>query len=81
MSEPVNSIDPAEARKILKFAVIGAFVAFGIVMLVSDGMPTGQRVTNGLMCAGAGFVTGALLAANFGKEDEEELPGHDSANH
>jgi hypothetical protein len=63
-------------RKILKWAYGGAVVAFLIVMLVSSGESTPVRICFGLMCAGAGFVTGALLAANFSADEEpHEAPG------
>lgn len=62
-------------RKILKWAVIGAVVAFGIDWMVSGGWPIGHRLTLGLMCAGGGFVTAALLAANFAPDEETESHG------
>lgn len=65
----------ARVKKIVKWAVIGAVVAFVIDWLVSGGMPMGHRVVLGIMAAGAGFVTAALLAANFSPDDETKSHG------
>jgi hypothetical protein len=65
-----------ETKRIVKWAVIGAVVGFGIVMLVSGRMPTGIRVTCGLIAAGAGCVTAALCAANFSHDGETHGSAH-----
>ncbi len=69
----------AEVRRILKWGVVGALAALAIDLMVSGGLPPGHRVTLGLMAAGAGLVTGALLAANFAKH--EETDSHGSSSH
>jgi len=66
-------------KKVLRWGVIGSVVGFVTVWLVSGGMPLGHRVTCGLMAAGGGLVTFALLAANFAKDEESE--SHGSAPH
>lgn len=70
--------EPASVGKIIKWATLGALGAFGTVMLVSSGMVTGVRITCGVMAAGAGFVTAALLCANFGEEGEDAPSSADS---
>jgi hypothetical protein len=70
-----------ELRRILKWSVIGAIIAFGIDWLVTGGLPFGHRVTLGLMAAGAGFVTAALLAANFVADEEHGSKDPGGAEH
>lgn len=61
----------AELKKVLRWAVIGALVAFVIDFALTGGWPLSTRITLGIMCSTAGMVTGALLAANFSKEGGE----------
>jgi hypothetical protein len=65
----------ASVKKIVKWAVIGGLVAFVIDWIVSGSVPMGHRVVMGLMAAGAGFVTAALLAANFSADEETGTHG------
>jgi hypothetical protein len=65
----------AAVKSILKWGTFGALAAFLTVWWVSDGMPIAHRVTCGLMAAGGGLVTFALLAANFKADEETEEPG------
>ena len=66
----------AEGKKILHWSLGGGVVALLIDWMVSGTQPMATRVTVGIMCGLAGFVTGGLLAANFAKDhgDEPESP-------
>ncbi|MBM4013699.1 MAG: hypothetical protein FJ293_01885 [Planctomycetes bacterium] len=61
----------SEVKKVVRWSFIGGFVALAIDWAVSGSQPMGIRVAVGIMCFGAGFVTGGLLAANFGEEKGE----------
>jgi hypothetical protein len=61
----------SEVKKVLRWSIIGGFVALAIDLAVSGTQPMGIRVAVGIMCFGAGFVTGGLLAANFAKNEGE----------
>jgi len=68
----------AEGKKVLKWSLLGGLVALGIDWLVSGTQPTSTRITVGIMCFLAGFVTGGLLAANFQKDHgdaPDQTPG------
>src|SRR5205814_123701 len=75
---PMSNAEPNDAmRTVVKWSLLGAAVAFVTVMLISGGQRTALRVTCGLMAAGAGAVTFALLCANFAKDEEtNESHGH-----
>ena len=60
-----------EMKRILRWCFIGGGVALAIDWLVSGTQPLGTRVAVGIMCFGAGFVTGGMIAANFSKEEGE----------
>ena len=70
----------AEIKKLLLWAVVGAVVGFVTVWLVSSSMPTGHRVTCGLMAAGGGLVVFAMIAANFTPHDETHDTSHDTSH-
>ena len=57
-----------EGKKVLKWSLAGGVVALLIDWAVSGTQPMATRVTVGIMCFLAGFVTGGLLAANFQKD-------------
>lgn len=61
-----------EGKKVLRWSLIGGVVALVIDWAVSGTQPTSTRVTVGIMCFLAGFVTGGLLAANFQKDHGDE---------
>lgn len=73
----------AEGKKVLRWSILGGVVALVIDWLVSGTQPTSTRITVGIMCFLAGFVTGGLLAANFQKDHGDApdqttggTPGH-----
>ena len=66
----------AQMKKILRGALYGAVVAFVIDWFISSGEILSIRICFGLMVAGAGAVTGALLCANFTADEDEPLEGH-----
>lgn len=70
----------AAVAKVVRWSFIGGFIAFGIDWSVSGGQPLGTRIMVGIMCFGAGFVTGGMIAANFSK-DHEETPGAPGSGH
>jgi len=61
-----------EGKKVLRWSIIGGVVALAIDWAVSGTQPMSIRVTVGIMCFLAGFVTGGLLAANFQKDHGDE---------
>jgi len=65
-----------EGKKVLRWSFGGGVVALLIDWAVSGTQPMSTRVTVGIMCFLAGFVTGGLLAANFQKDhgDAPEPP-------
>ncbi len=70
----------ASVAKVLRWSFIGGFIAFVIDWAISGGQPLGTRIMVGIMCFGAGFVTGGMIAANFSK-DHEATPGTPSSGH
>ncbi len=71
----------ASVSKILRWSVIGGVVAFAIDWLVSGGQPLGTRIMVGIMCFGAGFVTGGMIAANFSPDPDAPPSGHGGSGH
>ena len=69
-----------QIKRIVRWAEIGAVVAFLIDLAVSSGETFGVRVCLGFMVAGAGAVTGALLCAMFTADDTDDAhaPAHSS---
>jgi branched-subunit amino acid transport protein len=65
-----------QVKRILKWAVLGALVAVVVNIFVTTGESTSVRVCFGLLVAGAGAVTGALLCANFTADEEKPAEGH-----
>lgn len=61
-----------DVSKVVRWSFIGGFVALAIDWMYSSSQPMGIRIAVGIMCFGAGFVTGGLLAANFAKEEGAE---------
>lgn len=61
-----------EGKKVLRWSFIGGVVALVIDIAISGTQPMSTRVTVGIMCFLAGFVTGGLLAANFQKDHGDE---------
>lgn len=70
----------AAVAKVVRWSFIGGFIAFGIDWAVSGGQPLGTRIMVGIMCFGAGFVTGGMIAANF-SAGHEETPGAPGSGH
>ena len=66
-----------ELKRILRWAFIGGLVALAIDWWYSGTQQTSTRVALGIMCFGGGFVTAALLAANFSTE-HDDAPGGSS---
>ena len=63
-----------QIKRILKWAVIGAIVGASIDWFVSSGESMGVRICLGLMIAGGGGVTGALVCAMFTADDTDHGP-------
>jgi FtsH-binding integral membrane protein len=63
----------SQLKKILRWALYGAVVAFVIDWFISSNEILSIRICFGLMVAGAGAVTGALLCANFTADADEPL--------
>ncbi|MBL8840591.1 MAG: hypothetical protein JNL90_03570 [Planctomycetes bacterium] len=70
----------AAVAKVVRWSFIGGFIAFGIDWAVSGGQPLGTRIMVGIMCFGAGFVTGGMIAANF-SADHPDTPGAPGGGH
>ena len=68
----------AQIKRILRWALGGAAVAFIIDWIISSDQILSIRICFGLMVAGAGAVTGALLCANFTADADEPLEGEAS---
>lgn len=64
-----------QIKRILRWALYGALVAFLIDWFISTDQILSIRICFGLMVAGAGAVTGALLCANFTADADEPLEG------
>jgi hypothetical protein len=66
----------AQIKRILRWALVGAVVAFVIDWFIASDQILSIRICFGLMVAGAGAVTGALLCANFTADEEHPSEGH-----
>ena len=66
----------AQIKRIMRWALGGAVIAFVIDWIISSDQILSIRICFGLMVAGAGAVTGALLCANFTADEDEPLEGH-----
>ena len=66
----------AQIKRILRWALGGALIAFFIDWFISSDQILSIRICFGLMVAGAGAVTGALLCANFTADEEHPHEGH-----
>jgi hypothetical protein len=76
-SEEAGGDSGAQVRRIVKWAAGCAIVGFVANWWLSSGEATGIRVCFGLMVAGAGAITGALLCANFTADDSDpSIPHH-----
>jgi hypothetical protein len=69
-----------QIKRILRWAAYGAAVAFVIDWFISSNEILSIRICFGLMVAGAGAVTGALLCANFTADADEPLEGESSGH-